>query len=85
MLLPLIEHSLCEADADPANLVLEITETALMEDFEAGETFARGVADLGCGLALDDFGTGYGELHRPQEAARSTPSRSTSSSYATSS
>jgi EAL domain-containing protein (putative c-di-GMP-specific phosphodiesterase class I) len=64
VLLPLIEHSLCEADADPSNLVLEITETALMEDFEAGETFARGVADLGCDLALDDFGTGYGSFTR---------------------
>jgi EAL domain-containing protein (putative c-di-GMP-specific phosphodiesterase class I)/PAS domain-containing protein len=64
VLLPLIEHSLCEADADPSKLVLEITETALMEDFEAGETFARGVADLGCELALDDFGTGYGSFTR---------------------
>lgn len=64
VLLPLIEHSLCEADADPSNLVLEITETALMEDFEAGETFARGVAYLGCDLALDDFGTGYGSFTR---------------------
>jgi EAL domain-containing protein (putative c-di-GMP-specific phosphodiesterase class I) len=64
VLLPLIEHSLCEADADPSKLVLEITETALMEDFEAGETFARGVADLGCDLALDDFGTGYGSFTR---------------------
>ncbi len=64
VLLPLIEHSLCEADADPSNLVFEVTETALMEDFEAGKIFARGVADLGCDLALDDFGTGYGSLTR---------------------
>jgi EAL domain-containing protein (putative c-di-GMP-specific phosphodiesterase class I) len=35
-----------------------------MRDFEAGETFARGVADLGCDLALDDFGTGYGSFTR---------------------
>jgi len=64
VLLALIEHSLREANADPSNLVFEITETALMKDFEAGETFARGVADLGCDLALDDFGTGYGSFTR---------------------
>lgn len=33
-----------------------------MRDIAAGETFARGLAALGCGLALDDFGTGYGSF-----------------------
>jgi EAL domain-containing protein (putative c-di-GMP-specific phosphodiesterase class I) len=59
-LLSFIEQQLREAGADPANLVFEITETALMRDAAAGDTFARGLAELGCGLALDDFGTGYG-------------------------
>jgi PAS domain S-box-containing protein len=59
-LLPFIEHRLKETGADPANLVFEITETALMHDITAGEAFARGLAELGCGLALDDFGTGFG-------------------------
>jgi len=59
-LLPFIERQLREAGADPANLVFEITETALMRDLTAGEAFARGVAEIGCGLALDDFGTGFG-------------------------
>jgi PAS domain S-box-containing protein len=59
-LLPFIERQLREAGADPANLVFEITETALMRDQTAGDAFARGLAGLGCGLALDDFGTGYG-------------------------
>lgn len=61
-LLPFIEHQIREARADPANLVFEITETALMHDITAGEAFARGLAALGCGLALDDFGTGYGSF-----------------------
>jgi PAS domain S-box-containing protein len=61
-LLPFIEQQIREAHADPANLVFEITETALMHDVSAGETFARGLAALGCGLALDDFGTGYGSF-----------------------
>jgi PAS domain S-box-containing protein len=63
-LLPLIECAVSDAGADPSDLVFEITETALMEDAEAGEAFARGVADIGCDLALDDFGTGYGSFTR---------------------
>jgi PAS domain S-box-containing protein len=61
-LLPFIEQQIREAQADPANLVFEITETALMHDIAAGEVFARGLAALGCGLALDDFGTGFGSF-----------------------
>lgn len=61
-LLSLIEQELQETKADPANVVLEITETALMEDLDAGEAFARGLTELGCGLALDDFGTGFGSF-----------------------
>ena len=63
-LLPLIENAVSDAGADPSDLVFEITETALMEDAEAGEGFARGVADIGCDLALDDFGKGYGSFTR---------------------
>ncbi len=61
-LLPRIEQALAEAGADPANVVFEITETALMGDIEAGEAFARGITEIGCSLALDDFGTGYGSF-----------------------
>ncbi|HWC35672.1 MAG TPA: EAL domain-containing protein [Mycobacteriales bacterium] len=61
-LLPFIEQQIREAQADPTDLVFEITETALMQDIAAGEAFARGLAALGCGLALDDFGTGYGSF-----------------------
>jgi PAS domain S-box-containing protein len=61
-LLPFIEHRLKETGADPANLVFEITETALMHDIAAGEAFAQSLAELGCALALDDFGTGFGSF-----------------------
>jgi PAS domain S-box-containing protein len=62
-LLSLIERQLRDTGADPSDIVFEITETALMEDVEAGEIFARGLADIGCGLALDDFGTGFGSFN----------------------
>ena len=61
-LLSLIEHQIHEHGADPANLVFEITETALMRDLTAAQAFARGLAEIGCGVALDDFGTGYGSF-----------------------
>lgn len=61
-LLSLIERELRDTGTDPANIVFEITETALIADLEAAEAFARGLAELGCGLALDDFGTGFGSF-----------------------
>jgi len=61
-LLELICRELRERGADPSNLVFEITETALIQDFDAAEAFARGLAGFGCKLALDDFGTGFGSF-----------------------
>jgi PAS domain S-box-containing protein len=55
-----IEACLRETGADPALMVFEITETALVSDEEAGRNFVQRVHELGCKLALDDFGTGYG-------------------------
>jgi PAS domain S-box-containing protein len=51
-----------ETAADPALLVLEVTETAMMNQLDAGRKFAEQVAALGCRLALDDFGTGFASL-----------------------
>lgn len=56
----LIEQLLAESGADPANVVFEITETALLENDVTARYFADSVRAFGCGLALDDFGTGYG-------------------------
>jgi PAS domain S-box-containing protein len=59
-MLGLIEHEVRQSGADPANLVFEITETAIMRDIETCHAFAHGIVALGCGIALDDFGTGFG-------------------------
>jgi PAS domain S-box-containing protein len=61
-LLAYIASELRAAGADPANLVFELTETAILTDIKVVEEFAKGLAELGCGLALDDFGTGFGTL-----------------------
>ena len=59
-LLPIIERNLRDAHADPSNVVFEITETALIQNVEAGVALARGLREIGCPVALDDFGTGFG-------------------------
>ncbi len=61
-LLEFIREELTAADADPSNLMFELTETALLGDIAAGERFAAGLAEIDCGLALDDFGTGFASL-----------------------
>ena len=40
-------------------LIIEITETAALEDFDVTARFVGSVQDLGCKIALDDFGSGY--------------------------
>jgi len=51
-----------ETGADPSLLVVEVTETAMMNQLDAGRRFAEQVTALGCRLALDDFGTGFASL-----------------------
>ncbi len=40
-------------------LLIEITETAAIEDIDETARFVSAVRDLGCRVALDDFGAGY--------------------------
>ena len=57
-----IERCLTEHAVPAGNLVLEITETAIVDDEAAAIEFVERLHTLGCGVALDDFGTGYGSL-----------------------
>lgn len=47
---------------NPARLEFEVTETALMIDFDAALRSLNTLRNLGSRIALDDFGTGYSSL-----------------------
>ena len=51
-----------DAGIDPADLVVEITESVLLDDTEQTMDFLGRLKDLGVGLALDDFGTAFSSL-----------------------
>ncbi|MGB1950838.1 MAG: EAL domain-containing protein [Marinobacter sp.] len=46
----------------PGDLILEITETAMMADPEASGVMIHTLSNLGFRIALDDFGTGHSSL-----------------------
>jgi EAL domain-containing protein (putative c-di-GMP-specific phosphodiesterase class I) len=62
-LFELLEAELRETGIDASKLVLEITETAAIENMEEARVFAERLAALGCRLALDDFGSGFGSFY----------------------
>ena len=49
---------------DPAKLDIEITESHLMQNFEATLAAMHRLGDLGVRFSIDDFGTGYSSLAR---------------------
>jgi EAL domain-containing protein (putative c-di-GMP-specific phosphodiesterase class I) len=49
-------------DWAPERLVLELTETVLMDEVADAHTMLKRLKQLGCQIAIDDFGTGYSSL-----------------------
>ncbi len=58
----LIMDALVETGLEPGRLKLEITETALITDFDKVKEWVLSVRDVGICVSLDDFGSGYSSL-----------------------
>ncbi len=56
----LIQDELIATGVDPTGIVIEVTESGLIQEHAVAERFAHRAVAAGCRLALDDFGTGYG-------------------------
>ncbi|HUC36679.1 MAG TPA: EAL domain-containing protein [Acidimicrobiales bacterium] len=57
-----VEGTLTDSGLAPSNLILEVTESAMMRDVDAAVRNLRALKELGVRVALDDFGTGYSSL-----------------------
>ncbi|ODV10310.1 MAG: hypothetical protein ABT22_11810 [Thiobacillus sp. SCN 64-317] len=55
----LLQDMLRKQGVQPQQLILEITETATLNQITHAETLLTGIHALGCRLALDDFGVGF--------------------------
>jgi EAL domain-containing protein (putative c-di-GMP-specific phosphodiesterase class I) len=57
-----VEQALRHAGLPPAALVLEVTETGVMNDLEMGVRMLTRLTESGVRIAIDDFGTGWSSL-----------------------
>jgi diguanylate cyclase (GGDEF)-like protein len=58
----LVRHHLDRHGLPPAALVVEITETTVISDFERCRRVTAELAALGCVVSIDDFGAGFTSL-----------------------
>ena len=57
-----VERIVADAGVEPARVVLELTESALLEPDPIVDANVQRLGDAGFALAIDDFGTGYSSL-----------------------
>jgi diguanylate cyclase (GGDEF)-like protein/PAS domain S-box-containing protein len=57
-----VAEVLGETGVDPSRIVLEVTESVVMQDVDATIPVLKRLKSLGVRLAIDDFGTGYSSL-----------------------
>ena len=58
----MVEQALVKTGAEPQQLMLEITESAIVLDPERAEQTLIALSRMGIKLSIDDFGTGYTSL-----------------------
>ena len=61
-LIETVAGALATRGADAAKLFLEVTESLILEDADAGLSLLADLKALGTEIAIDDFGTGYASL-----------------------
>ncbi|MAY43619.1 MULTISPECIES: EAL domain-containing protein [unclassified Neptuniibacter] len=59
---PFIKQCIEESGVDPKKVVIEITESIAMADFDNNLSILKQITDLGLTISIDDFGTGYSSL-----------------------
>ncbi|MCF3945261.1 EAL domain-containing protein [Acidiphilium iwatense] len=59
---PDVERILAETGVDPHDLLIEITESLLIDRIDEAAAKMRALASLGVRFSIDDFGTGYSSL-----------------------
>jgi diguanylate cyclase (GGDEF)-like protein len=57
-----VESALRESGLDPGSLILELTESAVVDNFEGAAGTLQKLRWMAVQLAMDDFGTGYSSL-----------------------
>jgi EAL domain-containing protein (putative c-di-GMP-specific phosphodiesterase class I) len=57
-----ISEVISDSSINAEDLVIEITESVLLDDSERTIDFLRRLKELGVGLAIDDFGTAYSSI-----------------------
>jgi diguanylate cyclase (GGDEF)-like protein len=57
-----IRQALLDANLDGRGIVLELTESALMQDPDRAVALLKSLRETGLGVSIDDFGTGYSSL-----------------------
>ena len=61
-MIPQIGKALASSGLPPDKLILEITETSLLEHPESAADMFRAIRELGVRVVMDDFGTGFSSL-----------------------
>jgi diguanylate cyclase (GGDEF)-like protein/PAS domain S-box-containing protein len=62
-----VEAALRESGLSPTNLILEMTESVIMQESSTARDRLHELKKLGVRLAIDDFGTGYSSLSHLQQ------------------
>jgi EAL domain-containing protein (putative c-di-GMP-specific phosphodiesterase class I) len=67
-----VKAIIAKRNMKPAELKLELTETAMVEHPEVALNIMNGLIELGCSIALDDYGAGHSGLGHLQRYPIST-------------